>query len=111
MVDSDDLPGHGATAVAIGPDGTAYAATDSGSILVHDDSGWTSHAAPSGDIESLAVTVDGTVWAGTAPGGGLYSFDGTGFTEYDLDNVFPDAEEVTNRRTSRVTCDRGRGRE
>ncbi len=95
VFDSDDVPGLVVQAMAIGPDGTAYVAAEDGIILVYDGDGWTPHSAPNRHVESLAVTADGTLWAGTPSGGELYSFDGTEFTRHDLGELVPEVDEVT----------------
>lgn len=94
VFDSDDVPGLTAQAMAIGPDGTAYVAAEDGIVLVYDGDGWTPYRAPNRHIESLAVTADGTLWAGTTSGGELYSFDGTEFTRHDLGELVPEVDEV-----------------
>jgi hypothetical protein len=98
---SDEVPGlaWGVGDIAVASDGTVYAvsATDP-SLLVFDGGQWRSHRVPGLGTNvapwsgSLAVTADGTVWAGTNdPGGGrgIYAFDGESFTHYDARDGLP----------------------
>jgi hypothetical protein len=81
----------------IADDGSVYAPVDGPALLRFDGDEWTTHPVQGFDqsawpwSRSIAITSDGTVWAGTDPeqGLGVISFDGTNFTRHTVDNGLP----------------------
>ena len=97
---SGDVPGlFGIGDLAVDRTGTLYAVGGvEPTLFVFDGTEWRSHVVQglAEDVtpwsSSLAVTSDGTVWAGTNDadaGRGLYAFDGTHFTHYTTDDGLP----------------------
>ena len=97
---SDDVPGLvGIGDLAVDATGTVYVAGgNEPAMFVFDGQEWLTYAVEELDnnvspwSSSLAVTSDGTVWAGTnAPefGRGLYAFDGSEFKHYTTEDGLP----------------------
>ena len=81
-----DLTGRRVNAVAVGRDGSAWFATTDG-VFRSDGVGWTQYGWDDGLgtewIQTVAVTPDGTVWAGTLRAG-VSRFEGDQWTTYRM---------------------------
>lgn len=82
----------------VADDGSVYALVDGPSLLHFDGDAWVAHEVVGFESRtypwsrSIAITNDGTVWAGTfhtREGLGLISFDGANFTHHTTDTGLP----------------------
>lgn len=81
----------------VADDGSVYAPVDGPALLHFDGDAWVAHEVVGFEphtsplSRSIAITDDGTVWAGTNPGQGLglISFDGANFTHHTTDTGLP----------------------
>ncbi|MDH5422746.1 MAG: hypothetical protein OEY55_13160, partial [Acidimicrobiia bacterium] len=83
--------------LAVGPDGAVWTAFGERDLARFDGSAWETFEAPLSLDQGVAtpwtasvdVAPDGTVWAGTHEGKGVYSFDGTQWTHYTTPDSLP----------------------
>lgn len=91
----DGLPEAAVTALAVGGDGTVWAATQQSGVWRFDGETWTAWTVADGlasrTVNDVAVAADGTLWAATDQG--LSRFDGQQWTVFDGDNGLP-ADQV-----------------
>jgi len=99
---TDLAAGHDIGDMVVSADGTVYASAGENMLLAFDGTEWRAHRVPGlptafdpeGSVwpwsGSLAVDVAGVVWGGTnGEGRGLFSFDGTVFTQYTTEDGLP----------------------